>query len=62
MNSSPNREPGDARGDYGLIIGGIGDTYRVSYTETVSDTPETFERRNPSNRWSFKLFDQPCLA
>lgn len=32
----------------------IGDTYTVSFTETVTDTTQTFEMRNPSKRLEFR--------
>jgi hypothetical protein len=56
-----DKEPGHVPGDYGLIIGGIGNTYNVSFPEVVTPTMETFKMRD-SSAWSFEVFDGPCSA
>ena len=55
-----DKEPGHVPGDYGLIIGGIGDTYIVSFPKAVTETTRTFAMRDTSAGWSFEVFDGPC--
>ena len=55
-------KPGHVPGDYGLIIGGIGDTYTVSFPKAVTETTRTFAMRDTSAGWSFEVFDGPCSA
>ncbi len=57
-----DKEPGHVPGDYGLIIGGIGDTYTVSFPQAVTDTTRTFAMRDTAAGWSFEVFDGPCAA
>ena len=54
------KEPGHVPGDYGLIIGGIGTTYNVSFAQPVTTTTRTFATRDPSAGWTFEVFDGPC--
>jgi hypothetical protein len=56
-----DKEPGTVPGDYGLIIGGIGDTYTVTFPQPVTETTRTFAMRDTSG-WSFEVFDGPCSA
>ena len=56
-----DKEPGMVSGDYGLIIGGVGDTYMVSFPQQVTETTRTFAMRGTSG-WSFEVFDEPCSA
>jgi len=49
-------------GDYGLIIGGTGDTYTVSFPKAVTETTRTFAMRDTSAGWNFEVFDGPCSA
>ena len=57
-----DKEPGHVPGDYGLIIGGIGDTYAVSFPEVVTETTRTFAMRDTAAGWSFEVLDGPCSA
>jgi hypothetical protein len=57
-----DKEPGHVPGDYGLILGGIGDTYTVSFPKAVTETTRTFAMRDTSSGWSFEVFDGPCSA
>jgi hypothetical protein len=54
-----DREPGHVTGNYGLIIGGIGSTYTVSFPQVVTRETRTFKQADPSG-WSFEIFDGPC--
>lgn len=57
-----DKEPGHVPGDYGLIIGGIGDSYTVSFPEPVTESTQTFSMRDATSGWSFEVFDGPCSA
>jgi hypothetical protein len=57
-----DKEPGHVPGDYGLIIGGIGETYTVSFPQAVTETTQTFAMRDTAAGWSFEVFDGPCSA
>jgi len=57
-----DKEPGHVPGDYGLIIGGIGSTYNVSFAKPVTATTRTFAMRDTLSGWSFEVFAGPCAA
>jgi hypothetical protein len=54
-----DHEPGHVPGNYGLIIGGAGSSYTVSFAEPVTKDARTFQQASPSG-WSFEVFDGPC--
>jgi hypothetical protein len=57
-----DHEPGHVAGDYGLIIGGIGSTYTVSFPQVVTATTRFFAQRDQSSGWNFEIFDGPCAT
>jgi len=56
-----DREPGHVAGNYGLIIGGVGSTYTVSFAQPVTKDTRTFGQDQPGG-WSFEVFDGPCAT
>jgi hypothetical protein len=57
-----DHEPGHVPGDYGLIIGGIGSTYTVSFPSVVTAATRSFAQRDEVSGWIFEIFDGPCTA
>jgi hypothetical protein len=57
-----DHEPGHVPGDYGLIIGGIGSTYTLSFPRVVTATTRSFAQRDELSGWNFEIFDGPCAT
>ncbi len=57
-----DHEPGHVPGDYGLIIGGIGSTYTVSFPQVVTAATRSFAQRDELSGWNFEIFDGPCAT
>ena len=55
-----DREPGHVPGNYGLIIGGIGSTYTVSFAQVVQKDARAFQQAGSPGGWSFELVEGPC--
>jgi hypothetical protein len=56
-----DHEPG-VLGDYGLIIGGLGSTYTVSFPRVVTAATRSFAQRDELSGWRFEIFDGPCAT
>jgi hypothetical protein len=55
-------EPGHVPGNYGLIIGGAGSSYTVSFAQRVTRDVRTFRQADRPAGWSFEVFDGPCAT